>query len=142
MKSYFQGKSKRPMLLLNKCGNAGQIAEWILGEIGDSLDYWQYGNGVVSAKSNIKLAIGDTVITLENKWWGVRGSLSSGHSTDSLLATWNLKYLWAPTWLRESFSISWGATAALNHLRLHNPFYWSEDQASQRLRAAMPHKVY
>lgn len=130
------------MLPLSKCGNAGRIAKWILGEIGDPLDYWQHGNGVTSAGSEVKLAIGDTVVTLENKWWGVRGSLSVGYSIDPLLKFWDLKYLWAPAWLRESFSISWGVTAALNHLRLHDPFYWSEEQVSQRIRAAMPHKVY
>ncbi len=130
------------MLPLSKCGNAGRIATWILGNIGDPLDHWQHGNGVTGAKSCIKLAIGDTVVTLENKWWGVRGSLSSGHSTDPLLRLWDYQYVWAPVWLREKTSSPWSVTVLLNRLRDRESFSWSQDLASQRLRAAMPHKVY
>jgi len=130
------------MLPLNKCGNAGRIATWILENIGDPLDHWQHGNGVTSAESCVKLAIGDTVVTLENKWWGVRGSLTAEYCPDSLLRLWDIRFLWAPDWLRESFSLSWGVVAARRHLRLHDPFYWNENEASERIRAAMPHKVY
>lgn len=127
---------------LSKCGNAGRIAQWILGEIGDPLDYWQHGNGVTSAKSCVKLAIGDTVVTLENKWWGVYSSFARGLSCDSLLAIWNLKHLWAPVWLRERFSASWATKVFHDSLKDRESFCWDEDCTSQKLRAAMPHKVY
>lgn len=126
----------------NKCGNAGRIAQWILGNIEDPLDYWQHGNGVTSAGSEVKLAIGDTVVTLENKWWGVRGFACRGYKLNSLERLWNLKYLWAPEWLHGRFSWRWGAKVLAIKFAGLNPFWWSEDHASQRLRAAMPHKVY
>ena len=130
------------MLPLNKCGNAGRIAAWILGNIGDPLDHWQHGNGVTGAKSCVKLAIGDTVVTLENKWWGVRGSLNSGHSTDPLLRLWDYQYVWTPVWLRERFSLGWGTKVKALQWSSLEPFFFDGDRASQRLRAAMPHKVY
>lgn len=130
------------MLPLSKCGNAGRIAQWILGEIEDSLDYWQHGNGVTSAKSCVKLAIGDTVVTLENKWWGVRGSITRGYSYNSLLAVWYLKYLWAPVWLRETVHSPRNVAVLLNRLKDRESFSWDESEASERLRATIPHGVY
>ena len=130
------------MLPLSKCGNAGRIATWILGSIGDPLDHWQHGNGVTGAESCVKLAIGDTVVTLENKWWGVRGSVVIGHSRDPLFRLWDYQYLWAPTWLRESCSLFWAMTVAQRRLTRGVPFHWDGELYSQSLRAAMPHKVY
>ena len=130
------------MLPLSKCGNAGRIATWILGNIGDPLDHWQHGNGVTGAKSCVKLAIGDTVVTLENKWWGVRGSATQGHTPDPLLRLWEYHYFWAPVWLRESCSLFWATTAARRRLTLAIPFHWDQGLSAQYLRAAMPHQVY
>lgn len=130
------------VLPLSKCGNAGRIAQWILEEIEDPLDYWCHGKGVTSAKLVVKLAIGDTVVTLENKWWGVRGSVIAGHRCDPLLDTWFIRRVWAPAWLRESFSLGWGTKVKALQWSGLEPFIFDEDRASGMIRAAMPHKVY
>jgi hypothetical protein len=117
------------MLPLSKqYGNAGRIARWIFENIEDPLDYWEYGS-VTGARSDIRLAIGDTVVTLENKWWGVRGSrthLSSYVPTNPLQILWGLRYGWAPVWLRESFSFSWGTKVLHNRLKGVDSFSWPE----------------
>lgn len=111
---------------LSKCGNAGRIAGWILGEIGDPLDYWCHGNGVTSAELVVRLAMGDTVVTLENKWWGVRGSVTYGHYCDDLLALWKRRPMWAPPWLRDRFSASWATKVLHDSLKDRESFSWDE----------------
>ncbi len=122
---------------LSKYGNAGRIAKWIFENIEDPLDYWEYGC-VTGARTDIRLALGDTVVTLENKWWGVRGSIVRGYPLNPLESLWDYKPIWAPVWLRESFSIPLGMTAIRYRLTLHN---WNEELASEKLRAAIPHRV-
>ena len=119
---------------LSKCGNAGRIAKWILENIGDPLDHWQHGNGVTSAGSGVTLAIGDTVVTLQNKWWGVRGSLTRGYTTDQLLRIWDIRHVWAPPWLREGFSLSRGIDIARWTINGGYTSSWGESHASENLR--------
>lgn len=122
-------------------GNAGRVARWILGNIGDPFDHWQHGNGVTSAGAGITLAIGDTTVTLENKWWGVRGSLVRGTGYDSLLRVWEARPLWAPPWLRRSFSVRWAAQLTLRLAGAQNPFWWDEHNATESLRTDTVHMI-